>query len=75
MPEELPVVTVRQAMQALQRDGWYVSRTTGHHILRHPSKPGRVTLSNHPSETLKKRTLKSILTQAGLSASQFRSLL
>jgi mRNA interferase HicA len=60
----------------LQRDGWYVKRQGGNHqILTHPDKEGRVTISRHPTETLKPKTLRSILDQAGLSADQLRDLL
>ena len=75
MAGQLPSVTVRQVLRALARDGWYVERTTNHVILRHPTKPGGVSVPNLPSATVKEGTLRGILTQAGLSAEQFRELL
>jgi predicted RNA binding protein YcfA (HicA-like mRNA interferase family) len=73
---KLPVVTAGQTLRALLRAGWYVKREGGNHqILSHADKGGRVTLSRHPSETLKPKTLKSILDQAGLTPDEFRNLL
>ena len=51
----------------LRADGWFVVATRGSHIqLKHPSKPGRVTVAGHPGDDLAPGTLKSILEQAGL---------
>ena len=48
-------------------DGWFVVATRGSHIqLKHPSKPGRVTVAGRPGDDLAPGTLKSILVQAGL---------
>ncbi len=76
MTGKLPRLTVADVQRALQRAGWYVKRQGGNHqILTHPDKDGRVTISRHPRETLKPKTLQSILDQAGLSAEQLRELL
>ena len=51
----------------LREDGWIGVATKGSHLqLKHPSKPGRVTVAGHPSDDLAPGTLKSILVQAGL---------
>lgn len=72
----LPSVTVAQTQRALFKAGWYVKREGGNHqILSHQDRGGRVTLSRHPRETLKPKTLRSILEQAGLTADEFRKLL
>lgn len=53
-------------MKGLKKDGWYVDRIKGsHHILKHPTKAGRVTIPLH-KEDLKPKTLQTILKQAGL---------
>jgi len=58
---------VREILKALKEDGWYLVTTEGsHRQFKHPSKPGRVTVSGHPSDDIHPKTLKSILTQAGL---------
>ena len=60
-------VKVRNVLKLLRNDGWSLIRTVGsHRQLKHPSKPGRVTVSGHPSDDIHPKTLKSILTQAGL---------
>ena len=61
-------VTVREIMKRLAADGWYVvpGRTKGSHIqMKHPTKPGKVTVSNHSGD-IPLGTLNSILNQAGL---------
>jgi len=49
MARPLPVVQTKHLVAALQKDGWYVERTSRHIILRHPDKAGSVPVSNHPS--------------------------
>ena len=73
---KLPRVTVADVQRALGRAGWYVKRQgANHQILTHRDRGGRVTISRHPSETLKPKTLLSILDQAGLTADELRDLL
>ena len=51
----------------LQRDGWQqVAQRASHRQLKHPDKPGRVTVAGKPSDDLAPGTLNSILKQAGL---------
>jgi len=66
----------RLVLRALQRAGFVVHHTSGsHYILKHPDKPGmRVTLPYH-NRDLKRRTLESVLEQAGLTHEEFRALL
>ena len=60
-------VKVRDVLKLLRNDGWSLITTAGsHRQLKHPTKPGRVTVSGHPSDDIHPKTLKSILTQAGL---------
>jgi predicted RNA binding protein YcfA (HicA-like mRNA interferase family) len=60
-------VKVREILSLLKDDGWYLISTEGsHRQLKHPTKPGRVTVSGHPRDDIHPKTLKSILTQAGL---------
>lgn len=72
----LPPAKPRQVLRALQRAGFVVHHTSGsHYILKHPGKPGaRVTLPYH-NRDLKRRTLESILDQAGLTHEEFLELL
>jgi predicted RNA binding protein YcfA (HicA-like mRNA interferase family) len=71
----LPVVTVREALRALAKDGWVLGHTTSHVNLVHPTKPGSVQVPNHPGQTIPRGTLKSIIAQAGLTVDEFRALL
>jgi predicted RNA binding protein YcfA (HicA-like mRNA interferase family) len=72
---KLPVVTARELVRALERDGWYVARTTGHVILNHPTKPGSVPVPNHPNVQVRPKTLRGILRSAGLSVDDLIALL
>ena len=54
-------------LRLLANDGWRVVRQKGSHVqLRHPSKPGRVTVP-HPNKDVPVGTLKSIEKQSGLT--------
>lgn len=58
---------VREVLELLAEDGWEVVRTRGsHRQLKHPAKPGRVTVAGKPSDDLHPKTTASILRQAGL---------
>ena len=58
---------VRELLEWLADDGWYLARTRGsHRQLRHPTKTGSVTVAGKPSDDLAPGTLNSILKQAGL---------
>jgi predicted RNA binding protein YcfA (HicA-like mRNA interferase family) len=61
-------MTVREILKILHKNGWreVSARTKGSHIqLKHPTKPGKVTLPNHIGD-IAPGTLNSILKQAGL---------
>ncbi len=56
----------RDVLAALRADGWKQVAQKGSHInLKHPVKPGRVTVP-HPRRDLPIGTLKSIERQAGI---------
>ena len=56
----------RDVLAALRADGWKQVAQKGSHInLKHPVKPGRVTVP-HPRRDLPIGTLKSIERQAGV---------
>ncbi len=63
-------------LRALRKDGWYQHAQIGSHVqLKHPRKPGRVTIPIHSGETLQAFVIASILKQAGLTADDLQSLL
>jgi predicted RNA binding protein YcfA (HicA-like mRNA interferase family) len=58
---------VREMLELLADDGWEVVVTRGsHRQLKHPTKPGRVTVAGKRSDDLHPKTAASILRQAGL---------
>ena len=58
---------VRDVLRRLADDGWEVVAQKGsHRQLKHPTKPGKVTVPGKPSDDLPEGTYKSILRQAGL---------
>jgi predicted RNA binding protein YcfA (HicA-like mRNA interferase family) len=60
-------VKVREALELLAEDGWEIVVTRGgHRQLKHPTKPGRVTVAGKRSDDLHPKTAASILRQAGL---------
>jgi predicted RNA binding protein YcfA (HicA-like mRNA interferase family) len=59
-------MTVREVIRRLESEGWYRVKSKGsHRQFKHPTKPGRVTVSGKMSDTLAAGTLKSIRKQAG----------
>jgi len=58
---------VKDILNILKQDGWYLARTKGsHRHLRHPVKPGLVTVHGKMSQEVAPGTLNSILKQARL---------
>ena len=58
---------VREVIKLLEDDGWYQARMRGsHRQLKHPSKPGIVTVSGKPNIDIPPGTLNNIMKQAGL---------
>jgi predicted RNA binding protein YcfA (HicA-like mRNA interferase family) len=76
MNERLPALTARQAIRALERSGFVVSRTSGSHCrLIHASDPARkVTVPVHSGD-LKRGTLRGIIAQSGMTVAEFVALL
>jgi predicted RNA binding protein YcfA (HicA-like mRNA interferase family) len=60
-------VKVREVIRMLQDDGWRLAVTKGsHRQFKHPTKPGRVTVSGQLGDDMPKGTLASVKRQAGL---------
>ncbi len=54
-------------IRLLERDGWVrVASRGGHRQYKHPTKPGRVTVSGNLGEEMPKGTFASVKRQAGL---------
>jgi len=58
---------VREVIRMLEADGWTLVVTKGsHRQFKHPTKPGRVTVSGGLGDDMPKGTLASVIRQAGL---------
>ena len=57
----------KEILKILEADGWREVRCRGdHHQFKHPTKPGKVTLT-HPVKDLDIEVIKSIEAQSGLT--------
>jgi len=58
---------VADVLRLLHQQGWFlVAQRGSHRQLKHPARPGRVTIAGKPSDDLAPGTLNSILKQAGM---------
>jgi predicted RNA binding protein YcfA (HicA-like mRNA interferase family) len=74
--ERLPVASGRQVIKALSKAGFRVVRQKGSHVrLERIQGDQTIKLTVPLHETLKKGTLKQILTEAGLTTEEFLRLL
>ncbi len=73
----MPAVTGRQMVKALERAGFRVVRICGsHHIMHHVSDRSRRTIVPvHGSEDLKRGTFKKILSDVSMSEQALHDLL
>ena len=72
----LPSLKPAKVLRALERAGFFIHHIKGsHYFLKHPDKPGLwVTVPFHGGD-LKRRTLTSIIDQAGFTVEEFLELL
>ncbi|MBR4367675.1 MAG: type II toxin-antitoxin system HicA family toxin [Prevotella sp.] len=57
---------VREVIELLEADGWYLHATKGdHRQFKNPKKPGKVTVRGSMNEVLSQFLLNSIWKQAG----------
>ena len=63
---------VKDLLKRIKKDGWQlVAQKGSHRQFKHPTKPGRVTISGHKdSDAVSLDMEKSILRQAGLELEQ-----
>lgn len=60
-------MTAREIIKILHKDGWFEVDQDGSHLqLKHPTKPGKVTVPKHSGRDIPPGTLNSILKQTGL---------
>src|SRR5512142_1644158 len=76
MPPKCANLKPREVIRALQKGGFFIHEQSGSHVhLKHPAKPGRVTVPYHERFDLPKHIIKSIVRQAGLTNAEFFELL
>jgi predicted RNA binding protein YcfA (HicA-like mRNA interferase family) len=76
MAQKFANLKPREVVRALQRAGYIIHETTGSHVhLKHPARPGRVTIPYHERFDLPKHIIKSIVRQARVSNDEFFRLL
>jgi predicted RNA binding protein YcfA (HicA-like mRNA interferase family) len=60
-------VKAREVIRELERDGWYLHSQRGsHRHYKHPTKPGKITISHKDGDDLRDFIVKRIRQQAGL---------
>lgn len=71
---KLPVISGLECIRALEKEGFYVKRQKGSHIVLRRDKPfAQLVVPEH--KKLDRGTLRSIIREADLTVSQFISLL
>lgn len=66
---------VKEIIQAIEKDGWFMIRSKGsHRQYRHNSKKGLVTIAGHLNDDLANGTRNSIFKQAGLKNGREKSV-
>ena len=61
------MVKYSELFRVLKKDGWYIIRQKGSHVLmKHPKRRGQLSVPFHEGKEVKKGLLKSILKQAGI---------
>lgn len=77
MTPRLPAATSNEVVSVLVRIGFRLKRQAGssHAIYFREADGKRTTVPIHPGKTLKRKTLKSILADAGLTITEFSDLL
>jgi predicted RNA binding protein YcfA (HicA-like mRNA interferase family) len=73
MAGKLPSLKPKRVIKALERNGFYIHRTTGSHYIM--KKNGRRVTVPYHSRDLKPGTLASIIEQAGLTVDEFLDML
>lgn len=68
---KLPVVKARQLLKTLQRLGFYKHHQAGSHIqLKHPD-GRRTTVPYHPTQEIRRGTLKAIIDDLDMTVEEF----
>jgi len=69
---ELPRVTGQEAIAAFEKLGFVVARTSGsHHVMKKPGHRFNLTVPVHGNKNVKPGTLRSLITDAGITVEEF----
>ena len=73
MSKKFPVANYRQVIKTAKKLGFYFCRQAkgSHEIWRRDSDRQQITVPNHGSKPLKRKTLKSILKNFGITVEKF----
>ena len=76
MPAEVRQLKAARSNPRVAERWFFIHEQSGSHVhLKHPTKPGRVTVPYHERFDLPKHIIKSIVRQAGLTNAEFFALL
>lgn len=77
MTPRFPVVTAKQVIRVITHLGFEFSRQAGtsHAIYRRASDGKRTVVPMHAGSTIKRKTLKAIIDDVGITIEEFRNLL
>ena len=76
MPRKFANLKPREVIRALQKGGFFIHEQSGSHVhLKHPTKPGRVTVPNTNALICPSTSSKALIRQAGLTNTEFFELL
>ncbi|MEK7729519.1 MAG: type II toxin-antitoxin system HicA family toxin [candidate division KSB1 bacterium] len=75
MSDRLPRLTASEVIKALEKDGFYLARSSGGHRIYKNGAGKRVTVSYHAGKILHPKVLKSILHDAGWTVDKLDELL
>jgi len=68
-------VKVKEAIEMIEKDGWFMIRSKGsHRQYGHCQKKGLVTIAGHLNDDLARGTVNSIFKQAGLKYGREKSV-
>lgn len=76
MAQRFPIANYRQVSKVARKLGFYLCRQVkgSHEIWRRDSDGRQATLVNHGSKNLKRKTVKAILNDLGITAKRFLEL-
>src|ERR1700692_4593553 len=76
MPPKFANLKPKNVIRALEKGGFYIHETHDSHVqLKHPAKPGRITVPYHARFDIPRHIIRSIIKQAGLTNDEFEELL